>query len=177
MIALLRSTIALLCVVASFAVEHVGQRGSRGLKDRQDSQRRGLKGGKCSRFGKSSLDGAYAYSNVGGDVGSFGIFTFDGEGGVKAPRGLTVNLPGPPRTIQSQKVNENLSSYSLNRDGRGVVALSFGSPGDPFYDPPLIYDFVVTEADGCKVKHFDSYARQGGLNGQLVTPKWSFISE
>jgi hypothetical protein len=162
-ISFLRFTIALSCIFASFAAD--GQRSTRSLK-----------GNSCRRFTRSSVKGKFSYSNNVADVGSFGIFQFDGAGGIASSEGLTVNLP-PNRTLVTVKLKAPLSYYTVGRDGRGQLAMSLGEPGAPFYDPPLIHDFVATETDGCQVLRFDSFAQRGGLANQLVAPTWSLISK
>jgi hypothetical protein len=128
-------------------------------------------------FRVSSLKGEYSYSNRVSDVGSYGIMTFDGKGGVTMDD-LVVNRPSPPPPLVATareivSLGPAIGNYTIEADGRGQAFLDFAMND-------LNYEFVVVESGkvvlGIKeAKAVDAFLTTPGLSGQLVAPTWSKI--
>src|SRR5215831_14682441 len=132
-------------------------------------------------FTVASLQGRYAYVNNTEGVASFGPMSFDGRGNVTLSE--TVNLPcatpGPTcdRTIADIVAT---GTYTVKSDGTGVATFAFKfANGNPIGTEK--YDFVINAAtkQGRNPLATQVFAadRSGGLNGQLVAPTWSRVSD
>ena len=128
-------------------------------------------------FTVASLKGRYAYVNNTEGVASFGPMSFDGRGGVTLSE--TINLPcaKPGQTCERTLANVIATgTYTVNSDGMGVATFAFKfADGTPVGTEE--YDFVINAAKRNLATQVFAADRSGGLNGQLVAPTWSRISD
>ena len=132
-------------------------------------------------FTVASLQGRYAYVNNTEGVASFGPMSFDGRGGVTLSE--TVNLPcANPGQTCDRTIADVIATgtYTVNSDGTGVATFAFKfADGTPIGTEK--YDFVINAAtkQGRNLLATQVFAadRSGGLNGQLVAPTWSRVSD
>ena len=107
--------------------------------------------------------------------------TFDGRGGVTLSE--TVNLPCANPGQSCARTIEDITAtgtYTVDSDGTGVATFAFkfadGTPIDT-----QKYDFVINGVtkQGRNFLATQVFAadRSGGLNGQLVAPTWSRVSD
>ena len=132
-------------------------------------------------FTNASLDGSYAYVNNTGGVASFGPMIFDGKGGVTLKD--RVNLPCASEDAGCARSLVDLTgegTYTVHPDGTGVATITF-TESDGTVRRPDVFDFVIS---GTTKKRHTLLAtqvfavdRSGGLNGQLVAPTWTRISD
>jgi hypothetical protein len=124
-------------------------------------------------FTNASLQGRYAYANSISDVGSLGLITFDGHGGLTAK--VKVNLPcegeqapNCPRTLDD--LGEADGDYVVAPDRTGVATINFAPPTGP-----TTYDFIISETkkQGPELLATRVFAvsQNGGRAGQLVAPR------
>jgi len=107
--------------------------------------------------------------------------SFDGRGGVTLSE--TVNLPcaNPGQTCDTIIADVIATGiYTVNSDGTGVATFAFKfANGTPIGTEK--YDFVISAAtkQGRNLLATQVFAadRSGGLNGQLVAPTWSRVSD
>ena len=132
-------------------------------------------------FTVASLQGHYAYVNNTEGVASFGPMRFNGRGGVTLSE--TVNLPcANPGQTCDRTIADVIATgtYTVNSDGTGVATFAFKfADGTPIGTEK--YDFVIN-ATTKRVRNLlatQVFAadRSGGLNGQLVAPNWSRVSD
>ena len=132
-------------------------------------------------FTIASLQGRYAYVNNTEGVASFGPISFDGRGGVTLSE--TVNLPcANPGQTCDRTIADVIATgtYTVDSDGTGIATFAFkfadGTPIDT-----QKYDFVINGVtkQGRNFLATQVFAadRSGGLNGQLVAPTWSRVSD
>jgi len=122
-------------------------------------------------FSTASLQGTYAYTNDVENVGSVGLITFDGNGGVSA--NIKVNTPNGTggRTTTSESGS---GTYSVDPTGTGVATVQFTSSTTI----TATYDFVITKvAKRALAEEVFAVDEAGGLTGQLVAPYWKRISD
>ena len=132
-------------------------------------------------FTFASLKGRYAYVNNTEGVASFGPMSFDGRGGVTLSE--TVNLPcANPGQTCDRTIADVIATgtYTVNSDGTGVATFAFKfADGTPIGTEK--YDFVINAAtkQGRNLLATQVFAadRSRGLNGQLVAPTWSRVSD
>ena len=151
--------------------------------DSESEQQRGEGGG----FKKSCLHGRFAYSNLVDGVASISVGLFDGMGKITQMDNLEINHPNPDGGRMETSLPFNSGTYEVYANGRGVMHASFGAEGGPYYDPPALVEFVVTNANGnCEIMNMDSFLsasktdRLGndvGVADQLVAPRWSKIAD
>jgi hypothetical protein len=116
------------------------------------------------------LSGAYAYRNVAGQVASFGVIRFDGEG--KVSMTLRINVPGYNGSQQRQTLAATgLGSYQVGPDGIGTANVEFSG----ISVKGGIYDFVATRIVGRRATEVFAVLRHGGVKGQLVDPVWTLL--
>jgi hypothetical protein len=141
-------------------------------------------------FSNASLQGTYSLYNTAGDIGSWGLVTFDGDN--EWTLASTGNLPDG----MGGRINVSFSTfpgtYVVNPDGTGVATIQFVGALSA-----VNYDFVISEVqessdDGPPCgragghDHDDDHAlatevsavlREGGVAGQLVAPVFKRISD
>jgi hypothetical protein len=147
------------------------------------TQREGGQGG----FKNSCLHGRFAYSNLADGVASISVGLFDGMGKVTQMDNIEINFPNPDGGRMEMSIPFNWGTYEIYPNGRGVMHASFGAEGGPYFDPPALLEFVVTNAYGnCEIMNMDSFfsasKTDGSLNdvgvaAQLVAPRWSKIAD
>jgi hypothetical protein len=133
-------------------------------------------------FTTASLTGSYAYVNNTGGVASFGPMLFDGNGGVTMKD--RVNLPCASDDAGCVRSIVDLTgegTYTVNPDGTGVATITFTESDGTVRSPTDVFDFVIsgTTKKGQTLLATQVFAvdRFGGLNGQLVAPTWTRISD
>lgn len=139
-------------------------------------------------FTNACLQGRFSYSNVMADVASLSVGVFDGKGKITEMDSIEINHPDPNSGGRAEtSLPFNSGSYEVHANGRGVIYLSMGGPGGPYYNPPAMAEFVVTRTsgNGCEITAMSSFlsasAKDGhnndvGVANQLVAPKWSKIA-
>jgi len=129
------------------------------------------------RFTLASIESDYAYTNHLSNVASYGVFRFDGRGGVRTD-GIRVNQEC--LTCEGNRkvfgLGAGVGSYQVNADGTGSMTIMYRetSPatGKPY---TYTYEFVVTTAadlgGGRRLAlTLFSAGTTGGLAGQLFAP-------
>ena len=107
--------------------------------------------------------GTFSYTNLISDVASISVGVFDGKGGITEMDNIEINVPNPEKGGRSEvSLTFNYCSYEVYANGRGVIRMSMGGPGGPYYDPPALAEFVVTgtflgSGDGCEITAMDSF--------------------
>lgn len=158
------------------SVAHVGSQ--------SETQREGGGGGP---FKNSCLHGRFAYSNLADGVASISVGLFDGMGKVTQMDNIEINHPNPDGGRMEVSLPVNWGTYEVYPNGRGVMRFSFGAEGGPYFDPPALAEFVVTNAYGnCEIMNIDSFLSASktdglgndvGVAAQLVAPRWSKIAD
>ena len=147
------------------------------------TQREGGEGG----FKNSCLHGRFAYSNLADGVASISVGLFDGMGKVTQMDNIEINHQNPDGGRMETSLSFNWGTYEVYPNGRGVMRFSFGDEGGPYFDPPALAEFVVTNAYGnCEIMNIDSFLSASktdgsgndvGVAAQLVAPRWSKIAD
>ena len=132
-------------------------------------------------FTVASLQGRYAYVNNTEGVASFGPMNFDGSGGVTLSEKVNLPCANPGQTCDRTIADVIATgTYTVNSDGTGVATFAFKfADGTPIGTEK--YDFVINAATrkGRSLLATQVFAadRSGGLQGQLVAPTWSRVSD
>ena len=144
-------------------------------------------GGGGVPFKNSCLHGRFAYSNLADGVASISVGLFDGMGKVTQMDHIEINHQNPDGGRMETSLSFNWGTYEVYPNGRGVMRFSFGAEGGPYYDPPALAEFVVTNAYGnCEIMNIDSFLSASktdglgndvGVAAQLVAPRWSKIAD
>ncbi len=135
-------------------------------------------------FSNACLTGRFSYTNLIADVASVSVIVFDGNGSISEMENIEINVPDPENGGRTElSLPFNSGSYEVYANGRGVIRLSLGGPGGPYYDPPALAEFVVTGTDDdCEITAMDSFLsasseKDVGVANQLVAPKFRKIAD
>ena len=128
-------------------------------------------------FTLASLEGAYAYTNSLSNVASYGVFRFDGRGGLSV-NALRVNREcascQDKRSIY--ELADGKGSYQINADGTGSFTVGFTTINPNTQRPyTYTYELLVTNAvelaDGKRLAiQLFAPGTAGGVDGQLFAP-------
>ncbi|KAL7445564.1 hypothetical protein ACHAXM_009920 [Skeletonema potamos] len=155
----------------------------------KDGNNRQEKAAGALGFDNSCLRGRFSYWNAMSDVASISVGVFDGNGKITEMDNIEINHPDPNNGGRTEtSLPFNSGSYEVHANGRGVMYLSMGAPGGPFYDPPAMAEFVVTRTSGsgCEItamfgflssKAEDGHENDVGVSNQLVAPTWNKIAD
>lgn len=132
-------------------------------------------------FSKSNLNGTYVFSVSGADetfgapYAVVGLFTADGNGGIKSGGALDMNDAAFPSNSQSPIADAAITggSYTIGADGRGQASLTVTTP----FGSSLVLDFVLQDSSHGLVTQFDGGATGSGtLDVQTagVTPTGAY---
>ena len=140
-------------------------------------------------FSNECLRGRFSYWNLAGDVASISVAVFDGAGTVTEMENILIDHPDPENGGRAEtSLPFQHGTYEVYPNGLGVMRISLGSPGGPFYDPPALDKFVVTgtSGNGCEITAMNSFlsseAEDGhnndvGVAHQLVAPRFNKIAD
>jgi hypothetical protein len=99
-------------------------------------------------FANASLRGQYAMAREGQggahESAGIGIYTFDGNGGLRGR--ITANIPGPMFGQRGQVTGDIVGSYTVNDDGSGYGTTSATITLENGAENPFTTTFLITRA-------------------------------